>query len=48
MQPVRLVAKSGECFPAVGQPCVDIPVGTMVTVRIIDMADQMVLARATR
>jgi hypothetical protein len=44
MQPVRLVAKSGECFPAVGQPCVDIPVGMMINVSIVDLADQMVLA----
>jgi hypothetical protein len=45
MQPVRLVAKSGECFPAVGQPCVDIPVGMMVNVSIVDLSDQMVLAQ---
>ena len=44
MQPVRLVAKSGECFPAVGRPCVDIPVGMMVKVSIVDLADQMELA----
>jgi hypothetical protein len=45
MQPVRLVAKSGECFPALNQPCTTIPVGP-VTLKIVDMSDQSLLAMA--
>jgi hypothetical protein len=45
MQPVRLVAKSGECFPALNQPCTTIPVG-LVTLKIVDMSDQSLLAMA--
>jgi hypothetical protein len=43
MQPVRLVAKSGECFPVVNQPCAAIPVGP-VTVKVIDMSNMSLLA----
>ena len=43
MQPVRLVAKSGECFPALNQPCAAIPIGP-VTVKVIDMSNMSLLA----
>lgn len=36
--PVKLVARSGECFPPAPQKCASIPVGP-VTLRVIDTAD---------
>lgn len=41
-EPVRLVARSGECFPPAPQRCASIPVGP-VTLKVIDTADQMLV-----